>query len=233
MELYVKLYDRDNYDVLAYQEENREIVSNVISSKQVPDEVKIMNKDPEQDFLKEVFIVGKENLTRIPAKQILVDLLDDQSSLCRYFDCANDDGKKTAVFLNIWQKCFSFVIDRSKSSFMKDKTKYEVLFGNPLVDEIGVLSGEFRGPYFVTRIPKELIKKHYPNPVCYISELKDAGYQQFFDLKKLDKDEFIEYAAAPYYVELSEDYNNKLRGDVIKMRELSKIWIDTLFAALG
>lgn len=224
MKLFANVRDYGNADMAYHHEKNKEIVKEVICSGTMPEEIHIINDIPEMNFCEELINPSRPENVWLPVQLILEDLMDDNSALNWFYESRGDAEKKADLFLKIWEQLMT---DRFASG-KGDTTGYDVWYADPVADKPGAMGGENKGPTFVAEIPDELVKKYYPNPECYISELKGLGYQQFFDLHKLDRDEFAKYVASAYYNDLSMWDREKTRGNAV----VRKNWIGNLFAAL-
>lgn len=231
MELFVYVPDMSNISLTFHHEENLDAAKEVLASGVVPTEVTITNSIPDMDFTSEFSIDGHQELLTFPVIQLVKELLDDRSSLCRRLSLSGSSvDEKGAVFVDIWEKCLAEVFAKfTYRIHSMDNTMYDVFYGDPLVDKLAVMGGEARGPHFTIELPGDIVKNYYSNPVNYLGL---NNIQQFFDLSKLNNEDFIKYVAPKYYVDISEDFRASLRSNAAKMAELNRSWVDTLFAAL-
>lgn len=233
MDLLVHVIDLENYDISYHREINTRTVKDILESKDVPEEVHIINKVPEKDFCQELTIEGNNNLLWLPVKQILRELIENQSALNIYFDtCDKSSNEKADLFIRIWEQCINKIFKRMSHSKEENSTRYDIFYGERHFDEMDIIGGSAIGKSFVASFPNEVIKKYYPNPVCYIPELRGKGYQQFMDLHDFNKNDFIDYVACEYYLEISSKYRDRLRENSKYMEYLMYNWIDTLSAGL-
>lgn len=224
MELFLSIRNSGDFDMAYHHKQNKDTVKEVICSGNVPEDIRIINKIPEMKFCEELTYDMHPEKMWLPVQLLLEDLTDESSALNCYYKCSGDAEKKAELFLRIWEQLMTNRFAPGKG----DAKEYTVWYADPLADELGALGGENKGPTFVIALPDELIKKYYPKPVCYISELRGLGYQQFFDLHNLDGDEFAEYAAPAYYNDLSMWDREETRNSA----DVRRNWISNLFAEL-
>jgi len=140
-----------------------------------------------------------------PVKQLLLDIRDSQSAICKFF--SEFAGNK----VNIFHQAFYAFLENSffmAQGWGTGYTSYDVFYGD------GHL-------HFKIVLPEERLK-HYcgENPWA-------------FDMHELSREDFIKYVLPAYYREIGAWDREKLRKDEGTMAELRKNWITTLDAQLA
>jgi len=233
MDLYINVKTLETTDVFYHKEKNKEVLSELFLSNNVPEEIHFINNVPELGFCQELIMEHRQEKLTIPIKMLIHDLQTELSSINIFFDLGkNDVEKKIDVFTKVWQEIFYKTLNRMSYILpeSEDGIKYAALFGEYGIDTQKCVFGECRStPSFPIQLPKKVMLKYYPNPTAYNDYLK--GFQQYFDLKRLDKDDMIKYVIPLYYMDMVY-WSESILQNKSKIDYYSQVWIQTLFGAL-
>lgn len=229
MDLYVQFYENQGkyfFDMKEYEDRNLEILREEIRFGKEPEKIRIINDIPKLKFNEELVLSSPE-LKEEAIKLMFHDCLNSDSSIVRYLCDSTDidEELKARVFLQLFESFLRYELKWYLNP-KSEKGKSYAVFYLDRVEPLDVFEG-CHAPCFKVTIPKEVIKKHYPD--C---ERETYGAPQFFDIEKLEKDEMLQFIIPAYYHDLGWFDRKHIRDNKEKMEWLTRHWISSLFASL-